>query len=231
MSVERWIVVRNWERFQHRDAARSSVPPWIKLHTQLLSDEAYLELSVGRRAMLVGIWLEYARTRRRLPDDTATLTRRLAQRVLRADLEALNDAGFIGFSASNDAGRLAGLEKSREENPLPHAARGDDEDDEELLECERCGKPVRARSTCGYCGATPRQAGTNPRALAKPNAYERAEQFTRNVGWEYDRVAFFEELERFKLSDEQRDQLDTLRAGLNGATANAIENPFIDDDE
>ncbi len=116
-----WIVVDDWERFQHRDAARSNVPTWIKDFTEQMSSDAYLSLTGHRRAILHGLRLEYARTRRRLPDDTASLSRRLALRVLRTDLKALNHAGFIHFSASKPAGNHASehasleVEKRREE--------------------------------------------------------------------------------------------------------------------
>lgn len=90
--------------------ARSTVPPWIKNLTRLLSDEAYLGLTPNRRALLHGLWLEYARTRRQLPGNTASLSRRLAMKVTSRDLEALNHAGFLTFSASKPAGKHASLE-------------------------------------------------------------------------------------------------------------------------
>lgn len=93
------IHVRNWEKFQHADVTkRGRAPAWIKVYTELLSDENYLALTPTRRCMLIGIWIEYARTRRELPDDTASLSRRLAQRVQTADLQALEDAGFVTLS-------------------------------------------------------------------------------------------------------------------------------------
>lgn len=110
MSGELWIVVPRWKDYQHRDSARSKVPPWIKNETKLLSSPDYLSLTPHRRAMLHALWLEYARSLRRLPDDTATLSRRLGLRVLRTDLEALNHAGFIEFSASRPASRPASLD-------------------------------------------------------------------------------------------------------------------------
>jgi hypothetical protein len=92
--------VRNWEKFQHADVAKNKLraPAWVRVYTELLSSEAYMRLSPTRRAMLVGIWLEYARTRRELSEDTASLTRRLGQRVTSTDLQALSDAGFIEIS-------------------------------------------------------------------------------------------------------------------------------------
>ncbi len=109
-----YIVVPRWDEFQHRDMARSTVPPWIKTYTRLLSDETYLALSGHRRAVLHGLWLEYARTRRQLTDGTATLSRRLALRVSTSDLEALSHAGFIHFSASKVAGLEVEVEVERE---------------------------------------------------------------------------------------------------------------------
>lgn len=105
-----WIVIPKWDNFQHRDMARSSVPPWVKMYTRLLSDDDYLGLSHHQRGVLMGIWLEYARSTRQLRGSTATLTRRLGQRVTTRDLTALNHAGFIGFSASKPASGIASLE-------------------------------------------------------------------------------------------------------------------------
>lgn len=107
MSEERWIVIPRWDEFQHRDMARSNVPPWVKNLTRLLSDEAYLSLTPHRRALLHGLWLEYARTRRQLPENTASISRRLAMKVTSRDLASLNHAGFLDFSASNPASDYA----------------------------------------------------------------------------------------------------------------------------
>lgn len=98
---ERWIVVIGWERFQHyQGGPRADRPPWIKTYVALLHDDAYLRLTLHQRGVLHGLWLEYATARRQLPDSTATISRRLGERVTRATLDALNHAGFITFSAS-----------------------------------------------------------------------------------------------------------------------------------
>ena len=114
MNQDQWIVVRNWDKFQHRDMARSTVPPWIKNYTELLHDDDYLQLTGHARAVLHGLWLEYASTRRRLRLDTLSLSRRLGLRVSMRTLEALNHAGFIEFSASrpasNHASKVASVE-------------------------------------------------------------------------------------------------------------------------
>lgn len=105
-----YIIIPRWDEFQHRDMARSSVPPWIKFYTRLLHDENYLALTGHQRAVLHGLWLEYASTRRQLPLSTTSLTARLRLRIMRRDLEALNDAGWIVISASKPASKVAGLE-------------------------------------------------------------------------------------------------------------------------
>ncbi len=87
-----WIVIPNWEKFQHY---KDRNPAWIKNYPQLLSDEAYLSLSFHQRGVLHGIWMEYARAHRRLPDGTPTVSRRLGGRVTTATLQALEQAGFI----------------------------------------------------------------------------------------------------------------------------------------
>ena len=229
MSRDRWIVVRGWERFQHRDAARTDVPPWIKLHTRLLSDEAFLDLSVGRRLLLVMLWLEYARTRRRLPDDTRSLSRRLGQRVVSRDLEALQRAGFLTFSDSEPAripdSEPDSLEVEVEvEGPLypaqsaGNAGRNGPATGRPTTPCEVCGEPVPAWSRCPNCGANPRAAGSSSRQTAtratRGTVFERACTKVRNELWQYDLDTFREELDRFDLTDDDRAQLERMRDAL-----------------
>jgi hypothetical protein len=118
-----WIVIPRWDEFQHRDMARSTVPPWIKTYTKLMADDAYLNLTFRQRGILHGIWLEYARARRVLGASPARLGLRLGdESVRRRDLEALNHAGFISISASKPAGahasKVAGLEVEVEKKVL-----------------------------------------------------------------------------------------------------------------
>lgn len=91
-----YIRVLNWEKFQHRDALRGDgPPPWIKFYTRLLSKEEFRTLTGHQRAVLVGIWLEYARSLGKLSAETGDLSERLGLRVQRRDLAALVDADFI----------------------------------------------------------------------------------------------------------------------------------------
>jgi hypothetical protein len=100
MSEPRYIVIPNWDGpdgFQHY---RDRDPIWIKNYRALMAKDEYLELSFHVRGILHGLWLEYAASDRQLSDNTVTLSRRLGGRVTRRDLESLNHAGFIHFSAS-----------------------------------------------------------------------------------------------------------------------------------
>src|SRR4051794_32530207 len=105
-----WIVVCRWDEFQHRDMSRSSVPPWIKVYTNLLHNDSYLGLTGHQRAVLQGLWLEYASTHAHLPLTTRSLSARLRLRVMMRDIEALNHAGFIEVSASKPASEPASLD-------------------------------------------------------------------------------------------------------------------------
>ena len=97
-----YVVPRNWEQFQHHDATkRGRNPRWIKNHTALMSDDDYRELTGHQRAILHGLWLEYARTGRHLLLTTRSLSSRLGLRVMRRDIEALNHAGFLEIRRDN----------------------------------------------------------------------------------------------------------------------------------
>ena len=122
-----WIVIRRWDEFQHRDMARSTVPPWIKTYTKLMGDDDFLRLSFHLRGVLLSLWLEYATARRQLSDSTVGLSRRLGHRVTTRDLVSLSRAGFIEVSASKPAGahagKVAGLEVEVEKKVLRSSAK------------------------------------------------------------------------------------------------------------
>lgn len=120
---DRQIIVRNWDKFQHKDVWRKSggKPPWIKAYTRLLHDEEYMQLTLPQRALLHGIWLMYASTGGAL---TTTRCRRLLStnkaetRHFYKHLDAIADAGFIEFvSQPKRESGATRVEKSREENP------------------------------------------------------------------------------------------------------------------
>lgn len=92
-----WVVVVDWDRFQHY---RNRAPRWVKLYTDLQHDDDWRALTGNDRAVLVGIWLEYASSGCRLHADTRSLSARLALRVTTGTLERLTAAGFITVSAS-----------------------------------------------------------------------------------------------------------------------------------
>lgn len=101
---ELYIWIPNWDGdddgtpgFQHY---KDRDPIWIKNYTRLLVKDEYLRLSGHRRAVLHGVWLAYATSRRRLSADTLTLSSRLLLKVTTPDLKALSDAGFIEVVAS-----------------------------------------------------------------------------------------------------------------------------------
>ena len=94
---QRWIVVENWDRFQHY---RDRRPNWIKSYTDLLGRPEYAQLTFPQRGILHGLWLLYAESSRNIPVNTSYLSRQLGGKVQMRSLEALRRAGFIRFSAS-----------------------------------------------------------------------------------------------------------------------------------
>jgi len=107
MNDERWIVVRNWRRFQHY---RDRRPPWIKNWTGLLADQNYLALTPARRALLHGLWLLYAANDTSLRLDVELINTSLGLHAKMRDYVSLSDAGFIDIVASN----ALALARSRE---------------------------------------------------------------------------------------------------------------------
>lgn len=140
-----WIIVRNWDRFQHYDPAKRT-PPWIKMYVALLHDDDFQSLTPSDRSALVGLWMLYAMTRRRVRDDTAKVSRAIGQRVTKGTLERLNRAGFIDISASAPLANISPDVDVEVDNPL-----------------SLTDNPVE----------NPRALGTNPRALAKLDAPRR----------------------------------------------------------
>lgn len=119
-----WIVVRNWAKFQHRDANRNAelgVPIWTKVYTRLLFDDQYIDLSLTEKGALHLVWLQFSASDGQLSVNRVTSRGPLS--VSRSLLESLSHAGFVGFSASKPPRLSASLEKSREEkNRVEEAA-------------------------------------------------------------------------------------------------------------
>ncbi len=98
-TVSGWIVIPRWEEFQHY---RDRDPKWIKVYTRLLADPDYLALTVRSRAVLHGLWMLYAASDGHVDGTSPSrLGHLLGIPAVRArDLERLNHAGFLTFSAS-----------------------------------------------------------------------------------------------------------------------------------
>lgn len=109
MSDDRWIVVRNWEKFQHYTNRN---PPWIKLYTSLDADDEWRRLTFAQRGVLVSIWCSYARSRGVVSVRSASnLTGR---RISFVQLKALRDAGFITILASKPLALTETKKKKKE---------------------------------------------------------------------------------------------------------------------
>ena len=126
------IIVPRWNEFQHY---KDREPKWIKVYTRLHSDDSFLELTGHQRAVLIGIWVEAARSGVRTRDtpelqqswlrvSRESLARRLALAIKMRDLKAIETQGFIQIMLANQLAErpgIASLDKKREEKSKPLA--------------------------------------------------------------------------------------------------------------
>jgi hypothetical protein len=96
VSRQKWIEIVGWDTFQHYTKRR---PIWIKNYVALLLKDEYRELTGHQRGVLHGLWMLYALSECQLRADTASISRQLGLRVSTAQLESLNDAGFLRIRA------------------------------------------------------------------------------------------------------------------------------------
>jgi hypothetical protein len=142
--------MNNWDTFQHYT---DRAPIWIKNYTALLSNPDYVSLTWAQRGLLHGLWIAYANSHRTLPQDTSKLSSILGERVRNDQLEALNHAGFLHFSASKP---LAQIKRRVEKTPKPPQGgksqspsangRGDAEElvDPRPFKCPQCGVGLKS---------------------------------------------------------------------------------------
>jgi len=102
---ERWVVVRNWDKFQHY---KDREPLWIKLYLELRDSDEWSGLSWAQRGLLVSIWMEFGASRGVLR--ASSLSQRCRQKTRKDTLDSLVSAGFIQLSAS----KPLALARSRE---------------------------------------------------------------------------------------------------------------------
>jgi hypothetical protein len=154
--TEQWIIVKHWGDFQHY---KDRDPSWIKNYSRLLHDDAYLNLTMHQRGTLHGLWLSYAAADGQLPGSTTRVSQQLGDRISTDTLEALNHAGFIGFSASKPPRLSASLEKLREEKekkdlrapprqtPTPNSKPNGREEERPLIDVvEACGRFIQGQA-------------------------------------------------------------------------------------
>jgi len=106
-SDEMWVVVPNWDRFQHY---KDRVPTWIKVYTELAYSAQWRELPLQQRGLLVTLWLEFALSRGRVAYSRVRAITGL--RNVDQSIKPLVDAGFVELSAS----KPLALTRSREKN-------------------------------------------------------------------------------------------------------------------
>lgn len=188
MSQERWIVVCNWNQFQHY---KDRNPSWIKNYTELLSDPNYLALGSFHRALLHGVWLLYAAARGEVPASPAYIAKRLGFPTEREARERVTRGQPAGDWLVTD-GQLTGDSRvTEDEEAGDRPVR-----DRDLKRLEQAGFiTIGARATLA-----PRANPASPRALARKEKKEINKG--RNETWT-ERPEKNEEQEEQNLGEEE----------------------------
>jgi hypothetical protein len=117
IDPEDWIIVRRWGEFQHY---KHRNPLWIKVYAKLLHNPEWLGLSSASQALLLTIWLLYSQESGQV--QAKYVLRYGRKGVGIPQLKALNDAGFIGFSASKPLAQETEKERETPKSPLTDEA-------------------------------------------------------------------------------------------------------------
>jgi hypothetical protein len=150
MSDDRWIIVHNWERFQYRTDRPMT---WIQNHVALTRDPDYLALNGHLRAVLHGVWMEYAGSNGRLPADPLQLSRRLSLCIRLEHLRALKDAGFLEFSGARPAPLARARDKKGKDKKLSPTPFTDVKgESDEISQDLRPRRRLTAKQLRGYTG-------------------------------------------------------------------------------
>jgi hypothetical protein len=116
------IEIKNWEKFQHY---KHRNPPWIKLHSCLLDDYEWVQLSDNSKLILFHLWMLASRYQNAIPFDLEFLKQKMLIKN-KIDLKELVEKGFLLIKSimSQSASNLLAscypnadpeTEKSREE--------------------------------------------------------------------------------------------------------------------
>jgi len=89
--MKKTFSVRNWEQFQHY---KDRLPPWIKLHNQLLDDYEFEMLSDSTKGHLLCIWMLASRTNNKMPYDDKWVAKKIGAST-KVNLDALVSSGFL----------------------------------------------------------------------------------------------------------------------------------------
>lgn len=89
--------IKNWDKYQHRDATRNGRMPWFKVYCDILDDPKLCSLSPPQMGILVRTWALAAALSNKIPLDRPYLRPRLAPVKYKKalDLQFMWDLGLI----------------------------------------------------------------------------------------------------------------------------------------
>lgn len=86
-----YLRIKNWEEFQHYT---NRLPPWIKLHRELLTDYDFCHLPDETKGHLMMTWLLASQMDGRVPDDPRWIAQRIGANKP-VNLKQLVDGGWL----------------------------------------------------------------------------------------------------------------------------------------
>lgn len=121
------IEIKNWEKFQHY---KHRNPPWIKLHSCLLDDYEWIQLSDNSKLILFHLWMLASRYQNAIPFDLEFLKQKTLIKN-KIELKELIEKGFLlikSIMSQNASETLA----SRYQNADPETEKSREETEQSL---------------------------------------------------------------------------------------------------
>lgn len=127
--------IRNWDKWQSYRSDRG-LPPWIKVHRQVMRDPNWVALTDAQRGQLVSLWILAADKAGDIPSDSKLL-KKLCFLDDPPDIDRFIELGFLECGMSD-----VNLTSDRRQDDAPEKRRGKVEEEEERKQLSEPAAPV-----------------------------------------------------------------------------------------
>lgn len=154
-----YLKIRNWARWQSYRSDRG-LPPWIKVHRQIIRNFEWISLTDAQKGQLVSIWILAADRDGEIPSDPRML-KVICHMEFEPDLELFKLLGFIESDASVTSECRQGDVKA-----TPTCGMGDASEEcqrkvsEGQISCERILSHLNSKTGKNFATTGPRAAAS-----------------------------------------------------------------------